>query len=30
MKDKLIPWAQAGDDDCMYKLATIYRTEGNQ
>lgn len=30
MKDKLIQWATAGDGDCMYKLATIYRAEGNQ
>ena len=30
MKDKLIQWATAGDGDCMYKLANIYRTEGNQ
>lgn len=29
MKDKLIQWAQAGDGDCAYKLATIYREEGN-
>lgn len=29
MKDKLIHWAQDGDGDCMYKLATIYRTEGD-
>lgn len=29
MKDKLIQWATAGDGDCMYKLATIYRAEGN-
>lgn len=29
MKDKLIQWAQAGDGDCMYKLATIYRNEGD-
>lgn len=27
--DKLIQWAQAGDGDCMYKLATIYRAEGD-
>ena len=30
MKDKLIQWAQAGDGDCMYKLANIYQAEGNQ
>lgn len=30
MKDKLIQWATAGDGDCMYKLATIYRAEENQ
>ena len=30
MNDKLIQWAQAGDGDCMYKLATIYKAEGNQ
>ena len=30
MKDKLIHWAQGGDGDCMYKLANIYRTEGDQ
>ena len=30
MKDKLIKWATAGDGDCMYKLATIYRAEGDQ
>lgn len=28
--DKLIQWSQAGDGDCMYKLANIYRAEGNQ
>ena len=26
--DKLIQWAQAGDGDCMYKLAKIYQSEG--
>ena len=30
MKDKLIQWAQAGDGDCMYKLANIYRMGGDQ
>ena len=30
MKDKLIQWATAGDGDCMYKLATIYKAEGDQ
>ena len=30
MKNKLIQWATAGDGDCMYKLATIYRAEENQ
>ncbi len=30
MKEKLIHWAQDGDGDCMYKLANIYRTEGDQ
>ena len=29
MKEQLIQWAQAGDGDCAYKLATIYRTEGD-
>ena len=29
-KDLLIKWAQAGDGDCMYKLATVYRAEGNR
>lgn len=29
MKDKLIQWAKAGDGDCMYKLATLYREEGD-
>ena len=30
MKDeKLIQWAQAGDGDCMYKLAKAYQAEGN-
>lgn len=33
MQEKLLKqlqtWAQAGDGDCAYKLATIYRTEGN-
>lgn len=29
MKEQLIKWAQAGDGDCAYKLATIYRTEGD-
>lgn len=27
MKERLIQWAQAGDGDCAYKLATIYRTK---
>ena len=26
---QLETWAQAGDGDCAYKLATIYRTEGD-
>ena len=30
MKEQLIHFAQAGDGDCMYKLANIYRTEGNR
>ena len=29
MKEQLIKWAQAGDGDCMYKLAMLYRNEGN-
>ena len=30
MKDeKLIQWAQAGDGDCMYKLAKAYQKEGD-
>ena len=30
MKDeKLIQWAQAGDGDCMYKLAKDYQREGD-
>lgn len=29
MKEQLIQWANAGDDDCMFKLATLYRNEGN-
>ena len=29
MKEQLIKWATAGDGDCMYKLAKIYRNEGN-
>lgn len=33
MQDKFLTqlqtWAQAGDGDCAYKLATIYRTEGD-
>lgn len=29
MKEKLLKWAEAGDDDCMYKLAKIYQVEGN-
>lgn len=29
MKERLIQWAQAGDGDCAYKLATIYRTKGD-
>ena len=27
--DNLIKWAQAGDGDCMYKLAKIYQDKGN-
>ena len=30
MKEQLTQWAQAGDGDCAYKLATIYKAEGNQ
>ena len=30
MKEQLIQWAKAGDDDCAYKLAKIYKAEGNQ
>ncbi len=29
MKKQLKTWAQAGDGDCAYKLATIYQTEGD-
>lgn len=29
MKEKLLNWAERGDGDCMYKLATIYRAEKN-
>lgn len=29
MKEQLIQWANAGDGDCMFKLVTIYRNEGN-
>ena len=29
MKEQLIKWANAGDGDCMFKLAIIYRNEGN-
>lgn len=29
MKEKLTKWADAGDGDCMYKLAKIYQDEGN-
>lgn len=33
MQDKFLTqlqtWAQAGDGDCAYKLATIYRSEGD-
>ena len=29
MKKQLIKWAQAGDDDCAYKLATIFKAEGD-
>lgn len=29
MKEQLTQWAQAGDGDCAYKLATIYRAEGD-
>ena len=28
MKEQLIQWANAGDGDCMFKLAIIYRNEG--
>ena len=27
--DKLTQWAQAGDSDCMYKLAKAYQREGD-
>ena len=27
--EKLIQWAQAGDGDCMYKLAKAYQSEGD-
>ena len=30
LKDKLIQWATAGDGDCAYKLAMIFRNEGNR
>lgn len=29
MKEELLNWAQAGDGDCMYKLAKAYQAEGN-
>ena len=29
MKEQLTTWATAGDGDCAYKLAQIYRNEGN-
>lgn len=29
MKEKLLKWAEAGDGDCMYKLAKIYQAEKN-
>ena len=29
MKEQLTKWAQAGDGDCAYKLARIYRDEGD-
>jgi len=29
MNDKLIQWAQAGDGDCAYKLAMIFKAEGD-
>lgn len=29
MKEKLLKWAEAGDGDCMYKLAKIYQVEEN-
>ena len=29
MKERLLKWSQAGDGDCMFKLATIYRNEGD-
>ena len=29
-QDKLIRWATAGDGDCAYKLAVIFRNEGNR
>lgn len=29
MKEKLLKWAESGDDDCMYKLAKIYQVEKN-
>lgn len=30
MKEQLIQWAKAGDGDCMFKLAKIYQSEGEQ
>lgn len=29
MKEQLIQWAQAGDGDCMYKLAKSYQSQGD-
>lgn len=29
MKENLLNWAQAGDGDCAYKLATIFKAEGD-
>ena len=29
MQEQLIQWAQAGDGDCAYKLAKIYRAKGD-
>jgi len=28
-EEKLIQWAQAGDGDCMYKLAKAYQSQGD-